>query len=434
MNKIIIKKFLPQTLLGRSTLILVVPLIVLQIIITLIFYNRHWDTITRHRTIDFVNDITLVIESFEKNKSKENRKWTLNNVSKKLQLQTFYNKNKRLSFDKYKQKPTELEKYLLESLNPLGKKFNLSINDKQKLITVIVEVDDGVLEFRANKKRIYSSTTYIFILWMIGASIILFIVALLFLKNQIKPIRKLAIAVDRFGKGKNVKNFKPSGAKEVRRVANAFKIMKERIENSITQRNKMFSSISHDIRTILTRMKLNLELHKLNKSGLKKDLVEMEEMVEEYLKYAKGEEKEKIQKINIVSLLNLIKKRYSKKNIYFKNNKKINISVRPNSIKRCINNLLSNSLKFSKNIEITCSRKNTYVEIIIDDDGPGIPKKERSKVLQPFYRVESSRNRDTGGIGLGITIATDIINNHGGNFFLEKSPLDGLRTRIYLPI
>ncbi len=415
-------------------MILVVPLIVLQIIITLIFYNRHWDTITRHRTIDFVNDITLVIESFEKNKSKENRKWTLNNVSKKLQLQTFYNKNKRLSFDKYKQKPTELEKYLLESLNPLGKKFNLSINDKQKLITVIVEVDDGVLEFRANKKRIYSSTTYIFILWMIGASIILFIVALLFLKNQIKPIRKLAIAVDRFGKGKNVKNFKPSGAKEVRRVANAFKIMKERIENSITQRNKMFSSISHDIRTILTRMKLNLELHKLNKSGLKKDLVEMEEMVEEYLKYAKGEEKEKIQKINIVSLLNLIKKRYSKKNIYFKNNKKINISVRPNSIKRCINNLLSNSLKFSKNIEITCSRKNTYVEIIIDDDGPGIPKKERSKVLQPFYRVESSRNRGTGGIGLGITIATDIINNHGGNFFLEKSPLDGLRTRIYLPI
>jgi len=434
LNKIIIKKFLPQTLLGRSTLILVVPLIVLQIIITLIFYNRHWDTITRHRTIDFVNDITLVIESFEKNKSKENRKWTLNNISKKLQLETFYNKNKKLSFDKYKKKPTELEKYLLENLNPLGKKFNLSINDKQKLITVIVEVDDGVLEFRANKKRIYSSTTYIFILWMIGASIILFIVALLFLKNQIKPIRKLAIAVDRFGKGKNVKNFKPSGAKEVRRVANAFKIMKERIENSITQRNKMFSSISHDIRTILTRMKLNLELHKLNKSGLKKDLVEMEEMVEEYLKYAKGEEKEKIQKINIVSLLNLIKKRYSKKNIYFKNNQKINISVRPNSIKRCINNLLSNSLKFSKNIEITCSRKNNYVEIIIDDDGPGIPKKERQKVLQPFYRVESSRNRGTGGIGLGITIATDIINNHGGNFFLEKSPLDGLRTRIYLPI
>jgi len=429
-----IKKFLPQTLLGRSIMILVVPLIILQLIITVIFYNRHWDTITRHRTIDFVKDITLVVESFEKNKSIENQKWALNNVSEKLQLQTFYKKNVTLNLEQHELKPTKLKKYLLENLDPLNKKFSLDINDKKKLITVIVELDEGVLEFRANKKRIYSSTTYIFILWMISASIILFTVALLFLKNQIKPIRKLAIAVDRFGKGKNIGNFKPSGAREVRRVSNAFKIMKERIENSISQRNKMFSSISHDIRTILTRMKLNLELHKLDKDGLKKDLVEMEQMVEEYLKYAKGEEKEKIQKVNIISLINLIKKRYSKKNIYFNNGKKINISVRLNSIKRCINNLLSNSLKFSKNIEITCNKQNNYVEIIIDDDGPGIPKKERKKVLQPFYRVEDSRNRDTGGIGLGITIAADIINNHGGNFFLGKSPLGGLRTKIYLPI
>ena len=429
-----IKKFLPQTLLGRSIMILVVPLIILQLIITVIFYNRHWDTITRHRTIDFVKDITLVVESFEKNKSIENQKWTLNNVSEKLQLQTFYKKNVTLNLEQHELKPTKLKKYLLENLDPLNKKFNLEINDKKKLITVMVELDEGVLEFRASKKRIYSSTTYIFILWMISASIILFIVALLFLKNQIKPIRRLAIAVDRFGKGKNIGNFKPSGAQEVRRVSNAFKIMKERIENSISQRNKMFSSISHDIRTILTRMKLNLELHKLDKGGLKKDLVEMEQMVEEYLKYAKGEEKEKIQKINIISLINLIKKRYSKKNIYFNNGKKINISVRLNSIKRCINNLLSNSLKFSKNIKITCNKKNNYVEIIIDDDGPGIPEKERKKVLQPFYRVEDSRNRDTGGIGLGITIAADIINNHGGNFFLDKSPLGGLRAKIYLPI
>ena len=429
-----IKKILPQTLLGRSILILVVPLIILQIIITVIFYNRHWDTITRHRTIDFVNDITLVVESFEKNKSRENQIWILSNVSEKLQLQTIYIENKKLSFEKDNEKTSKLEEYLLENLDPLGKKFNLNINNKKKLITVMVEVNNGILEFRANKKRIYSSTTYIFILWMVSASIILFIVALLFLKNQIKPIRKLAIAVDRFGKGKNIQNFKPSGAKEVRRVSNAFKIMKDRIENSITQRNKMFSSISHDIRTILTRMKLNLELHKLDKGGLKKDLIEMEEMVEEYLKYAKGEEKEKIQKINIVNLLNSIKKRYSKKNISFKNDKKINISIRLNSIKRCINNILSNSLKFSKKVEISCNKKKDYVEIIIDDDGPGIPKSERKKVLQPFYRVEASRNRNTGGIGLGITIAADIINNHGGNFLLEQSPLGGLRAKIYLPI
>ena len=429
-----IKKYLPQTLLGRSILILVVPLIILQLIITVIFYNRHWDTITRHRSIDFVKDITLVVESFEKNKSIENREWTLNSVSEKLQLKTVYEKNKKLNLDNYTYKGNRLEEYLSNKFIPLNKKFILNINDKKKLITVLVEVDDGILEFKANKKRIFSSTTYIFILWMISASIILFIVALLFLKNQIKPIRKLAIAVDRFGKGKDIENFKPSGAKEVRRVSNAFKIMKNRIENSITQRNKMFSSISHDIRTILTRMKLNLELHKLNKSGLKKDLVEMEEMVEEYLKYAKGEKKEKIQKVNIVDVINSIKKRYSKKNIYLNNLKKINISIRVNSIKRCINNLLSNSMKFSEKIEISCIKKKKFVEIIIDDDGPGIPKNQRKKVMEPFYRVEGSRNRDTGGVGLGITIAVDIINSHGGNLFLNESPMGGLRAKIELPI
>tara|TARA_B100001123_G_scaffold421799_1_gene529858 strand:- start:332 stop:1624 length:1293 start_codon:yes stop_codon:yes gene_type:complete len=429
-----IKKYLPQTLLGRSILILVVPLIILQLIITVIFYNRHWDTITRHRSIDFVKDITLVVESFEKNKSIENREWTLNSVSEKLQLKTVYEKNKKLNLDNYTHKGNRLEEYLSNKFIPLNKKFTLNINDKKKLITVFVEVDDGILEFKANKKRIFSSTTYIFILWMISASIILFIVALLFLKNQIKPIRKLAIAVDRFGKGKDIENFKPSGAKEVRRVSNAFKIMKNRIENSITQRNKMFSSISHDIRTILTRMKLNLELHKLNKSGLKKDLVEMEEMVEEYLKYAKGEKKEKIQKVNIVDVINSIKKRYSKKNIYLNNLKKINISIRVNSIKRCINNLLSNSIKFSEKIEISCIKKKKFVEIIIDDDGPGIPKNQRKKVMEPFYRVEGSRNRDTGGVGLGITIAVDIINSHGGNLFLNESPMGGLRAKIELPI
>ena len=312
-----IKKFLPQTLLGRSILILIVPLIILQIIITLIFYNRHWDTIIRHRTIDFVNDITLIIESFERDNSKINQNWLLNTASNKLQLETFYYKNKKINIIKNPKQLVSLEKYLTKSLEPFNKKFTLDINNEKKLITVLVQMDNGVLEFQANKKRIFSSTTYIFILWMIGASIILFIVAFLFLKNQIKPIRKLAIAVDRFGKGKNVKNFKPSGAKEVRRVSNAFKIMKERIENSISQRNKMFSSISHDIRTILTRMKLNLELQKLNKGGLKKDLTEMEQMVEEYLKYAKGGENEKIQKANIINIINGIKKSYSNKNINY---------------------------------------------------------------------------------------------------------------------
>ena len=430
-----IKNFLPQTLLGRSILILLIPLILLQVVIILIFYNRHWDTIIRHRSIDFVNDITLVVESFEKNQLLGNKDWILNEASTKLQLITKFHENnyKNNNFDDYKKKYSDLKKYLEKSLKPYGKEAFLKVDDKKKLITVTIKIDNGYLEFKANKKRIYSSTTYIFVLWMISASIILFIVALLFLKNQIKPIRKLAIEVDRFGKGKNTKNFKPSGAREVRRVSIAFKIMKERIENSITQRNKMFSSISHDIRTILTRMKLNLELQKLNKGGLKKDLDEMENMVEEYLNYAKGEKNEKIQKINISKLISSIINRYEKKNIIFKNKKRINLLVKSNSIKRCIDNIISNSLKFSKNIKVECEKINSYVKIIIDDDGPGIPESEREKVLQPFYRIEESRNKKTGGLGLGMTIATDIINNHGGKLDLDNSPMGGSRVIINIP-
>ena len=254
-----IKKFLPKTLLGRSTLILLIPLIGLQIIVTLIFYNRHWDTITRHRTINFAGDIALLVESFEKFDSLENQKWVLNNASSKLQLESKFQLEEKIDILKYPENPSLLEKHLIDVLLPLEKLFLLNINDKKKLIKVLVQTENGVLEFTANKKRIYSSTTYIFILWMLSASLILFIVALIFLRNQIKPIRRLAIAVDRFGKGRDVKDFKPSGAKEVRRAAFAFQTMKERIENSISQRNRMFSSISHDIRTILTRMKLELE-------------------------------------------------------------------------------------------------------------------------------------------------------------------------------
>lgn len=429
-----IKEFLPKTLLGRSILILLTPLIILQIIVTLIFYNRHWDTITRHRTINFVGDIALLVESFEKFSSKEDKNWFLNDASNKLHIQSKFKLDKKIDIFNYPKKPTVLEKHLIDALLPLKKFFKVEINSEKKLIKIFVQVDNGVLEFRTNKKRIYSSTTYIFILWMVGASCILFIVALMFLRNQIKPIRRLAIVVDRFGKGKDVKNFKPSGAKEIRRAALAFQIMKERIENSILQRNKMFSSISHDIRTILTRMRLEIETIPLNKRvEFQKDLNEMEGIVKEYLDYAKIEKKEKRKNINITKLIKKIINRYKRKNISFEEKKNIILSIRLNSFKRCINNILSNSTKFGNNINIHFKKKENYLEIIIDDDGPGIPKKERKKVLQPFYQLDESRNRDKGGVGLGMTIASDIVLSDGGKFFLENSKLGGLRVRISLP-
>ena len=430
-----IKKFLPKTLLGRSILILLIPLIVLQIIVTLIFYNRHWDTISRHRATNFAGDIALLVESFEKFNSLDNQEWFLNHASAKLQLQTKFKSGEEISIFKYPDRPSLLEKHLTDSLLPLKKLFTVNINNKKKLIKVLVQTQNGILEFTTNKKRIYSSTTYIFILWMIGSSCILFIVALMFLRNQIKPIRKLAIAVDRFGKGRDIKDFKPSGANEVRRAASAFQAMKERIENSITQRNRMFSSISHDIRTILTRMKLELEfIPKKEKKELEKDVNEMKEIVGEYLNYAKGEKKEKAKKINIVKVISSILKRYLNKNISFVRKENTYLFIKLNSFKRCFNNILSNSLKFANKINITYQKKKNHLLIIIDDDGPGIPPNERDKVLMPFYRIENSRNRDTGGVGLGLTISSDIILAHGGNFYLDDSPQKGLRVKISLPL
>ena len=430
-----IKEFLPKTLLGRSILILLTPLIILQIIVTLIFYNRHWDTITRHRTINFAGDIALLVESFQKFKSPEDKSWFLNDASNKLHIQSKFKLDKKIDIFNYPSNPTVLEKHLIDALLPLKKFFKVEVHDKKKLIKIFVQVDNGVLEFKTNKKRIYSSTTYIFILWMIGSSIILFIVALIFLRNQIKPIRRLAIVVDRFGKGKDVKNFKPSGAKEIRRAAIAFQIMKERIENSILQRNKMFSSISHDIRTILTRMRFEIEKIPLNKRiEFQKDLNEMEGIVKEYLDYAKVENKEKRKNVNITKLIKKIINRYKRKNINFEEKNNVIISIRENSFKRCINNILSNSIKFANNIDIHFKEKENNLKIIIDDDGPGIPKIERNKVFQPFYQLDDSRNRNKGGVGLGMTIALDITLSHGGEITLEDSKLGGLRVIISLPV
>ncbi len=430
-----IKEFLPKTLLGRSILILLTPLIILQIIVTLIFYNRHWDTITRHRTINFAGDIALLVESFQKFKSPEDKSWFLNDASNKLHIQSKFKLDKKIDIFNYPSNPTVLEKHLIDALLPLKKFFKVEVHDKKKLIKIFVQVDNGVLEFKTNKKRIYSSTTYIFILWMIGSSIILFIVALIFLRNQIKPIRRLAIVVDRFGKGKDVKNFKPSGAKEIRRAAIAFQIMKERIENSILQRNKMFSSISHDIRTILTRMRFEIEKIPLNKRiEFQKDLKEMEGIVKEYLDYAKEENKEKRKNIYKTKLIKKIINRYKRKNINFEEKNNVIISIRENSFKRCINNILSNSIKFANNIDIHFKEKENNLKIIIDDDGPGIPRIERNKVFQPFYQLDDSRNRNKGGVGLGMTIALDITLSHGGEITLEDSKLGGLRVIISLPV
>ena len=267
---------------------------------------------------------------------------------------------------------------------------------------------------------------------------ILFGVATIFMRNQVKPIRRLAAAADELGKGRDAPNLKPEGAREIRQASAAFIAMRDRIQRQITQRTDMLAGVSHDLRTPLTRMKLQLEMVKdsSDTAALKDDVAEMEHMVEGYLAFARGEGFETPKPTNIAHILGdvVVSAKRRGTAVDFHTEGQFVVRIRQNAFKRCMNNLLDNADRHATHVSIRTGKRGDAIEITVDDDGPGIPRNERKKVLQPFYRVEGSRNRNTGGIGLGITIAADIINNHGGNFFLDESPIGGLRAKIYLPI
>jgi two-component system osmolarity sensor histidine kinase EnvZ len=281
----------------------------------------------------------------------------------------------------------------------------LSLSD---LVAMKVQLPDGVMEVRVSRKRLFGSTTYIFVTWMVGSSIVLFVVATFFMRNQVRPIRRLAKAADHFGRGIDVPDFKPAGAAEVRLAASAFLQMRERIRRQIEQRTVMLAGVSHDLRTPLTRMKLQLAMaHESPEiTSLASDVIEMEHMVEGYLAFAAGEGAEDPKTMFLSKLLG----------------------------RRCLTNLLSNALRYGSQVQVRADLREKSLEITIDDDGPGIPAERRADAFKPFYRLDESRNPKTGGTGLGLAIARDVVRGHGGDLTLEDSPLGGLRARLRLPI
>jgi len=294
------------------------------------------------------------------------------------------------------------------------------------------------MEIFVPRKRLFSSTTYLFVIWMAGTSLLLFAIATMFMRNQVRPIRRLSAAVEDFGKGRDVPNFKPEGATEIRRAAAAFERMRGRINNALTQRTEMLAGVSHDLRTPLTRMKLQLALLEETPKveDLKQDLREMELMVEEFLAFARGDGTEAVKECDLAKLIAGVTRSASslKKEVTLKTSGDLNILVRPNAIRRCITNLVVNACTHADNITVTAERRSTLVEICVDDDGPGIPEFEREAVFKPFYRLDSSRNPQTGGTGLGLSIARDLARGGGGDVELDDSPHGGLRAKIRLPI
>jgi two-component system, OmpR family, osmolarity sensor histidine kinase EnvZ len=332
-----------------------------------------------------------------------------------------------------------LDQALSEELRKqIGRPFWIDTVGKSALVEIRVQLDNTVMRVFARRGAAYASNSEIFLIWMVGTSTVLLIVAIIFLRNQIKPILKLADAAESFGKGREVPNYRPRGAREVRRAAQAFIEMKTRIERAIEQRTAMLAGVSHDLRTVLTRFKLELALigDSPEAEAMKRDVDEMGRMLEAYLAFARGDGGEQSAATDMEAFLEELKadaERHGHKTAVVFHGYPV-VTVRPNAFKRCLANLVSNAARHAVSIAITGHRDHRYLSVTVDDDGPGIPPHLREDVFKPFLRLDDARNQDEGGTGLGLAIARDIARSHGGDITLGESPLGGLRATVRVPV
>jgi two-component system osmolarity sensor histidine kinase EnvZ len=434
-----LKRILPKGLLGRSLLIIVTPLVLVQVISTWVFYDRHWDNITRRLASALVGDVATVIHHLGAFPEPEQKAWIFRVAHTNMGLRSTMKQGETLSAAAASKGNGFLEQVLFDSFrDTVGRPVAIDTGFFARDIVIDVQLPDGVLNIVTSRKRLFSATTYIFIIWSVGSMLVLFVVATIFMRNQIQPIRRLALAADSFGKGRDVPDFKVAGATEVRQAANAFLRMRDRLQRQIGQRTRMLAGVSHDLRTPLTRMKLQLAMLEgtAGIEELRADVAEMEGMVDEYLAFARGEGTETPVETDLSLLLESVVAgaRRNGASIELETNGKMVVPVRPHAFKRCIGNIVNNAAYYGDNVSVAASRHGHLIEIYVDDDGPGIPDDMREEVFRPFARLDQSRNPATGGVGLGLTIARDIAHGHGGEIGLGTGPLGGLRATLTLPV
>jgi two-component system, OmpR family, osmolarity sensor histidine kinase EnvZ len=439
----VLKRLLPRTLLGRSLLIIVSPLVLLQVISTWVFFDRHYDTTTKRLAQGLAGDISAVVQLLEREPSDIGRLQTFRLASNTMSLTLSFSEGGRLSTNTTRASlnifTNILDRKLTQALDDFVRRpFLIDTRSLEDDVEIQVQLADGVLRVIAPRSRLFSPTTYIFIMWMVGSSIVLFGVAVLFMRNQVKPLRRLAQAADSFGKGREVADFKPEGATEVRQAATAFLRMRDRIKRQIDQRTEFLAGVSHDLRTPLTRMKLQLALLRdvPEAKDLESDVSEMERMVEGYLAFARGEGTEQMQPTDMAALLRDVVSQTRRDGVVIDLHVEdvTTLPLRREAMRRCLTNLIGNAGRHGKHVSVRGGRRRRAVEITVDDDGPGIPPNRREDVFRPFFRLEQSRNPATGGVGLGLSIARDVVRNHGGELTLEDAPGGGLRARIWLPV
>ena len=430
----LIKRILPKQLFYRGLLIVATPIIILQVTISLVFFDSLWIKTNKGMTKALVSEVRTFIDAYDNDQN--NKDYIIVMFKDYLQFNIKYEENKKIPKIKKERWFSPIDRSLRRELKSQNLTFFYDTSSYVNLIDLKVKYKDGYFQFFIPRERLTNSSVRLFALWITIPALLMIGIAIIFLKNQTRPIIKLAEASERFGRGESVEEYSPSGALEIRKAGYEFERMRKRILRHLNQRSEMLSGISHDLRTPLTRIKLQMEIIKDEevKKKLSDDIDEMEKMLNEYLQFSKSTFTEKNEKFDISELIKIIVKKYNLKNIFIEQSEKNIFTGRKSLIQRCLSNLIDNSLKFGKNVTINQYVSKKKLTLLVEDDGPGIPEAEHDNVFKPFYKIDKSRNKTKSSVGLGLSIASDIVRSHGGSIELDKSGMGGLRVKISLPI
>jgi two-component system osmolarity sensor histidine kinase EnvZ len=431
------RKILPRSLLGRSLLIILVPLVVVQAVALMLFYGSHLDLISRRLSGAVAGEIAQTIRLLDNAPADADQAWLMRGAEHDFELRMRVERGARLATHKRVDLLGPMDDSMASALQQkVGRPFTMDWTHDAQSVLIDIQLEQGVLHVQAPRKRLYTSMIYLFVIWVAGSSILLFSIAALFMRNQVRAIRRLSLAAENFGLGRDSGAIRPEGAVEVRRAAAAFNRMQERIRRFLAQRTEMLAGVSHDLRTPLTRLRLALAMlpsngpHAADIEEMTADVEEMERMIVGYLAFARGEQAEQAQPVDLTSVLEDVAAgaRRTGGDVALDAPQGLTLSLRPDAIRRAITNLVDNARRHAARVALSAATVGRSVQVTVDDDGPGIPPDRRESVFRPF---ESDA---AGGTGLGLTIARDIVRAHGGDILLEDSPLGGLRARIRLPV
>lgn len=434
-----VSRRMPKRLYARSLIIVIAPMILLQSVVAFVFMERHWQTVTQRLSTAVTRDIAAIIDLIETYPDERGKQNAVRIAQERLSLRVDIMPPDPLPAPGPKPFFSILDQILsAEITSQINRPFWIDTVGNSNVVEIRIQLDEQVLRVFARRSQAYASNTHIFLLWMVGTSLVLIIIAVLFLRNQIRPIQQLAEAAESFGKGRPTpEDFRPRGAEEVRRAGLAFLQMRERIERQIEQRTAMLTGVSHDLRTILTRFRLQLAVSggKTDVAALDNDIEDMQSMLEGYLSFARGEALEDTGRINLETLFAKLadEAKLRGRTLTVQLSGDPDVHVRPTAFSRLVTNLVGNSFRYAKSVHITAIHGPGSLIVTVDDDGPGIPAEEREHVFRPFVRLDEARNQDSGGTGLGLSIARDIARSHGGDITLTDSPLGGLRCVVRVP-